>query len=77
MTAPTPLRAASSSTGMRNTGTTPTLTLMIGLRLSTSLANEEKTPNEGFLCPSRSSRPLCHVLVGSSRRMNQMKIWTR
>ena len=45
-------------------------------RLMAKVDSAEKTLKAGFFAPLRSSRPLCQVLVGSSRRMNQTNICT-
>ena len=57
-------------------GDKPVEHLSIGRFDYDGLFTLEKTENDGFFASSRWIRPLCHVLVGSSRRMNQMNTST-
>src|SRR6185312_5868593 len=75
--APAPDRDQSSSAANLTVGLlVPPFTKTCGLRPSYCVARLVKAENAGFFDPSRLTRPLCQALVGSSRRMNQMKIDT-
>ncbi len=73
---PAPLRAASSWTERRTIGATLSFARTMGLRASSCFALDANVPNAGFFVELRFKSPLCHVLVGSSRKMNQMNILT-